>query len=126
MSTYPGTQSLIYQADPTSLHHVRKVRDHMHGSLKPYINQKVRVQTIDGEVYEGCIAGLDTGHLYLTIAAEATSTTTTTTITPAPVRGFYPYPYHPYPSYYPYPSVYPAGGALLPLVLFNLLAISLI
>ncbi|MBY9081840.1 hypothetical protein KIH86_17480 [Paenibacillus sp. HN-1] len=121
MSMYPGTQNLIYQADSASVHHVRKVRDQMHGSLKHYMNRKVRVQTIDGEVYEGCIAGLDAGHLYLTVMYEATTTTTTTTMPAPPARAFFPSPFH--PTHFP---VNPAGSALLPLVLFNLLAISLI
>ncbi|MDT3426689.1 hypothetical protein J2Z22_002223 [Paenibacillus forsythiae] len=117
MSTYSGPQTLIYQADPAALHHVKKVRESMHGSLKPYINRKVRIQTIDGVTHEGFISGIDEGHLYLTVTVAASSTTTTTT------RGFYNPYYPPYPPYYP---VNPIGNVILPLVLYNLLAISLL
>ncbi|RQW13088.1 hypothetical protein [Paenibacillus rhizophilus] len=107
---------MIYQADPTSLHHVKKVRESMHGALKPYMNQKVKVTTIDGVSHEGCISGFDEGHLYLTV------TTTSTDYMRSYYQPYYP-PYQPYyPPYYP---VYP-GNVILPLVLYNLLALSLI
>ncbi|QWU14501.1 hypothetical protein SAMN04487895_106365 [Paenibacillus sophorae] len=112
MSTYSGPQTLIYQADPTALHHVKKVRESMHGSLKPYINRKVRIQTIDGVTHEGMISGIDEGHLYLTMQASGPS-----------MRGYYNPYYPPYPYYYP---VNPIGNVILPLVLYNLLAISLL
>ncbi|BCG59749.1 hypothetical protein [Paenibacillus sp. URB8-2] len=113
MSTYSGPQTLIYQADPTSLHHVKKMRESMHGALKPYINQKVKVTTIDGVTHEGYISGIDEGHLYLTVSMPTHH-----------MRSYYNPYYPPYPVYPVYP-VYP-GNAVLPLVLFNLLALSLI
>lgn len=113
-------RALIYQADPAVVQHLHGVRESLHHTCKPYLNHKVRVQTIDNQMHEGTIAGMDNKHLYLNVAANAEM-----------VRGFYnpyykPYPWG-YPGYpgYPYPG--PAGGnAILPLVLFELLAISLI
>jgi len=113
MSTYnPGQQSVIYQADPAVVQHLHGVREKLHHSCKSHMNHKVQVQTIDGQVHEGTIAGIDNKHLYLTVTVETT-------------RGYYnpysPYQGYPYPGYAPYP-----GNAILPLVLFELLAISLL
>ncbi|AKG35278.1 hypothetical protein VK70_12395 [Paenibacillus durus ATCC 35681] len=110
MSTYSGPQTLVYQADPTSLHHVKKVRESMHGALKPHINKRVRVHTIDGVTHEGMISGIDEGHLYLTVPASGPT-----------MRGFF----NPFFPPFPY-AVSPVGSAILPLVLYNLLAISLL
>lgn len=120
MSTYPSGQQamLIYQADPAVVQHLHGVRESLHHSCKPYMNHKVKVQTIDGHSHEGTIAGLDNKHLYLTV-----------TVTADMARGYYnpyykPYPL-PYPGYgYPYPGY--NSNVILPLVLFELLAISLI
>jgi hypothetical protein len=132
MSTYNTgqQQNVIYQADPAVIKHIHGVRDSLHQSCKPYLNHKVNVQTADGLVHEGTIAGVDNRHLYLIVAVNEQAS-----------RGLYnPYqPYHPhpghgpgYPGHGPYPghAPYPTPGynnnVLLPLVLFELLAISLI
>ncbi|MNN64110.1 hypothetical protein D3C81_1795360 [compost metagenome] len=77
------------------------------------------MQTIDGLMHEGTIAGLDSKHLYLTV-----------TVTTEMVRGYYNPYYNPYPGHYPGPGYpYPVpvnNNVILPLVLFELLAISLI
>lgn len=63
-------QNVIYQADPAVIRHLHGVRDSLHQSCKPYLNHKVNVQTIDGFVHEGVIAGVDNKHLYLNVAAN--------------------------------------------------------
>jgi hypothetical protein len=123
MSTYnPGQQqNVIYQADPAVVQHLHGVREALHNSCKPHLNHPVKVQTLDGQVHEGTIAGVDNKHLYLNV-----------TVTADMSRGYYNpyykpyYPHYPYP-HYPgyYPGYYP-GNALLPLVLYDLLAISLL
>lgn len=125
MSTnHPGQQSVIYQADPSIIPHLHGIRDTLHSSCKQYLNRQVQVQTLDGQVHEGIICGLDNKHLYLKPAMDAQMT-----------RGFYnpytPYqpPYQPYPPYYqPYPPypVNPISNVILPLVLYELLVISLL
>ncbi|WP_310550320.1 hypothetical protein [Paenibacillus glufosinatiresistens] len=120
MSTYPGQQpTLIYQADPAVVHHVRKVRDTIHTNLKPCLNRRLRVQTMDGTLHEGVLSGYDSSHLYLTVPAAPV---------PATARAFFPPPRPPYPPYAPPPPPPPVnpGSAVLPLVLYSLLAISLI
>lgn len=121
MSTYNTGQqaTVIYQADPTLVQHLHGVRDSLHHCCKQHLNQMVKVQTIDGQVHEGMIAGIDSKNLFLSV-----------TITTESVRGFYNPYYKPYPGYYPGPG-YPYPGpvnnnVILPLVLFELLAISLI
>lgn len=121
MSFYQSGQpaTLIYQADPAVVQHLHRVRDSLHHSCKPYLNHTVNVQTIDGQMHEGTIAGMDSKHLYLMVGATTDME-----------RGYYnpyynPY-YQPYPGQgYPYPGPVNNNG-ILPLVLFELLAISLI
>ncbi|MBY3618521.1 hypothetical protein HGO21_03065 [Acinetobacter sp. CUI P1] len=128
MSTYNTgqEQNVIYQADPAVIRHLHGVRDSLHQSCKPYLNHRVNVQTLDGLVHEGTIAGVDNKHLYLNVAVNGQMP-----------RGYYnPYqPYHPHPGPGPYPGPHPGPGpypgppnnnVILPLVLFELLAISLI
>lgn len=119
MSFYESGQpaTVIYQADPAVVQHLHGVRESLHHSCRPYLNHKVSVQTIDGQMHEGTIAGMDNKHMYLMV--EGTTDM---------VRGYYNPYYKPYPGPgYPYPYPYPyPGNAILPLVLFELLAISLI
>lgn len=117
MSTYNTgqQQNVIYQADPAVIRHLHGVRDSLHHSCKPYLNHKVKVQTLDGQMHEGIIAGVDNKHLYLNVSANE-----------AMQRGYY----NPYQPYNPYPGSYPGAAynsnVILPLVLFELLAISLL
>lgn len=115
-------QNVIYQADPAVIRHLHGVRDSLHQSCKPYLNHKVNVQTIDGFVHEGVIAGVDNKHLYLNVAANGQMPRGFTTLISLiiligpgtwPISG--PYPGPPYNN-----------NVILPLVLFELLAISLI
>ncbi|KGE17630.1 hypothetical protein [Paenibacillus wynnii] len=121
-----GQQSVIYQADPAVIQHLHGVKESLHQSCKPYMNHNVKVQTLDGQMHEGVISGLDNKHLYLSV-----------TVTQETARGFYNPYYKPYPGYYPgqYPGYYPGyqypgygyyNNVILPLALFDLLAIALI
>ncbi|CQR56521.1 hypothetical protein [Paenibacillus riograndensis] len=114
MSFYQSGQpaTVIYQADPAVVQHLHGVRESLHHSCMPYLNHKVSVKTIDGQVHEGTIAGMDNKHMYLMVECPTDMG-----------RGYYNPYYNPYP--YPYPYPYP-NNAILPLVLFELLAIFLI
>lgn len=114
MSTYntEQQQNVIYQADPAVVRHLHGLRDSLHQSCKPHLNRMVKVQTLDGLVHEGTIAGVDSKHFYLNVSANSQMQ-----------RGFY-NPYQPYPTPYPYPAY--NNNVILPLVLFELLAISLL
>ncbi|MBW4081342.1 hypothetical protein [Paenibacillus sp. S150] len=117
MSSYQSGQpsTVIYQADPAVVQQLHGVRESLHLSCKPYLNHKVNVQTIDGQIHEGTLAGMDNKHLYLMIPAATELG-----------RGYYNPYYNPYPGPgYPYPGPV-HNNVILPLVLFELLAISLI
>jgi len=92
----------IYQCDANLHRTLQSVRDHLHQVCARHANQPVRVETFDGDVFEGHILHCDRGILYLCLSNEGYA------------RAFFPGPFNPYSNF------------VLPLVLFNLLAISLI
>lgn len=65
----PGTPQtqVLYQADHNFVQQLRPLREHLQNICSQFINQRVRVQTIDGLVYEGTIVNCDRGLLYLRI-----------------------------------------------------------
>lgn len=91
----------IYQCDSDVHRTLRSVRDHLHKLCARHANRLVKVETMDGDVFEGYIRHCDRGVVYLTLSNEGCS------------RAFFPY-------------ANPYSGFVLPLVLFNLLAISLL
>ncbi|AWB46959.1 acetyl-CoA acetyltransferase [Paenibacillus sp. CAA11] len=96
-------RNVIYQASPETVNNMRRYRDHIHQAAAPYLNRRVRVQTIDGHVYEGILVYLDGGllHLQTTHPHHAVHSIN---------RSFF----NPYSS------------AILPLVLYELLVITLL
>lgn len=97
---YPGHQEqTLYQAEPNMTHSIKSIRDHIHHLCKQHANQLVRVETLDGDVFEGTIVQCDRGILYLSLPGNGHQ------------RGFG-------PSYY--------NNVILPLVLFELLVITLL
>lgn len=131
MSTYNTgqQQNVIYQADPAVIRHLHGVRDSLHQSCKPYLNHKVNVQTLDGLVHEGTIAGVDHKYLYLNVAINGQMSRAFFN----PYQPYHPHPGpgpgpHPGPGPGPHPGPYPPfnNNVILPLVLFELLAISLL
>lgn len=104
MSTpYMQPQQTLYQADPAFVQSLHRVREQLHGARNQCTNRPVRIQMIDGLVYEGTVAHMDDTHLYLQVAAQQP-------------RGFFG-PWGPSPVY---------NDVILPLVLYNLLVISLL
>lgn len=100
---------LVYQADTQHVNAVKGMREKLHGVCKQHMmNRHVLVKTIDGHEYEGVIVFVDDGNLYLSLAQDEELN-----------RRFF--PYSPGIS----GAVNPAG-AILPLVLYNLLVITLL
>lgn len=58
-------EQLLFQADPHTAERMKTVRDQFHRVCGQHVNRYVRVETIDGEVFEGVIAGCSKGVLYL-------------------------------------------------------------
>jgi hypothetical protein len=98
---------VIYQADDRSAQTMRTLRNQLHDLCRRYVNQAVKVETLDGHTFTGRIVGCHRGVLYLAVPA------------PGAAR-------QPWGSPYPYP--YPPGysDVILPLVLYELLVISLL
>lgn len=103
----------IYAVEKDVVELLHKTRERVHGLCRQYMNRPVQIETVDGEVFEGMIINVDRHYIYLQSTAAATHVHMART----------PYPYTPgtyYPQYNPY------AQQILPLVLFNLLAITLI
>ncbi|MDO7905367.1 hypothetical protein Q5741_02940 [Paenibacillus sp. JX-17] len=58
---------ILYQADPSAVTTLKSVRDRIHHICRTYVNRTVRIQTLDGYIYEGVIVQCDSGHVYLRI-----------------------------------------------------------
>jgi hypothetical protein len=97
----------IYQADQAMLQSIHHGREQMHGVCKHHMHMYVRIHTTTGEMHEGVLVGFDNHFLYLDVSQS-----------PMGMR-FYPGPFiQPYNPYY--------SSQIVPLVLFDLLVISLI
>ncbi|KAE8559935.1 MULTISPECIES: hypothetical protein [Paenibacillus] len=105
MSYNTVSPQTLYQARPEFQQELKKVHDHLHYQLSPYMNHTVRVQTMDHQVYEGTIAHMDADHLYLRVPQQYHSSSLGA---PIPDRS------------------YAYNNVILPLVLFNLLVIVLL
>jgi hypothetical protein len=106
---------VIYEADQVHVETVKTLREKLHGVCKTKLmNKYVKVQTLDGHEFEGIIVFIDGSQIYLSLAEDDD-------------RSYrIPYPGYPYPGYpQPYPPFNP-GSAILPLVLYDLLAITLL
>ncbi|MBW7453221.1 hypothetical protein ACFOLF_17260 [Paenibacillus sepulcri] len=95
--------SPIYQCDSNHHETLRSIRDHLHQLCGRHANRLVRIETMDGDVFEGHIVHCDRGIVYICLLNEVHN------------RGFFPVPPNPYYNRF-----------VLPLVLFNLLTISLL
>ncbi|MDF2963162.1 MAG: hypothetical protein K0S39_4897 [Paenibacillus sp.] len=93
----------LYKMDPAIMESMHKVKDQIHGTCSKYMNHPVQVQTVHGHVYEGYIVHIDATHLYLKPM-------------PGHVRGFL------NPLY----NAYTYNNVILPLVLYELLVITLL
>ncbi|WP_028548097.1 hypothetical protein [Paenibacillus sp. UNC451MF] len=93
----------VFQMDPSVVQTLQSTKEHIHGLCNQYLQRPVRVQTIHGHTYDGVIVDTDGFHLYLQMM-------------PTHVRGFF----NPF---------FGGGGfnnVILPLVLYELLVISLL
>ncbi|MGG1314769.1 MULTISPECIES: hypothetical protein [Cohnella] len=99
VSSPESGSTIVYKADQVWCDHVRKTRKRLSGICAQCMHRPVRVQTIDGHTYEGTVIGSDAGHLYLQVN---------------PAAGDYRFlgPF--------------AAGSILPLVLYELLVITLL
>lgn len=120
MQTNPYTAprpQVIYEADQGHVDNAKALREKLHGICrKQLMHRHVLVKTIDGHQYEGVIVHLDEGNIYISLAEDGHHHRG---------YGYYYNNYRFFPGPAPYP-VYNPGAAILPLVLYNLLAITLL
>ncbi|WP_054954658.1 hypothetical protein [Paenibacillus dakarensis] len=94
---YGHQEQLLYQARPDHPQTLKSNRDHIHNLCNQHRNQHVRVETLDGETFEGMIMHCDRGILYLRLQATSGQR-----------------------------ALSPFSSVILPLVLYELLVITLL
>ncbi|TYP70712.1 acetyl-CoA acetyltransferase [Paenibacillus methanolicus] len=67
-SPHPGTP-IVYQAEPGLPLTVQQIRKRLHDLSATYLHRAVRVESVDGVVYEGIIVHVDRCFLYLQCSA---------------------------------------------------------
>ncbi|MNW56975.1 hypothetical protein D3C74_347360 [compost metagenome] len=124
MSLLGSQNQVIYQANPAFTQSIKDARQNLHNIGRDYSNRQVRVQTIDGMVYDGVISHAEGPFLFLIIS------------NPQGGHGMHPHGHHGgygahHSGYggYPQPrglyNQYYYNNVILPLVLFELLVIAL-
>lgn len=91
---------VLYHADPESVRNLHSIRERVQHISRQHAGKAVRIQTMDGHVYEGVIVTCMNGLLYVKVAA------------PADPRNLY--------------QSYIYNNVILPLVLYELLVITLL
>jgi hypothetical protein len=124
----------LFKADPTIVQHLKTAKSNLYQLCSQHIGRRVRVETIDGQTLEGVIVQLDENHLFLNVMPESMYRSPAYAPYAAPYAGGYGaygpfgggyggYGYGPYAGYGGYN---PYTNTILPLVLFNLLTVSLL
>jgi len=106
MSEYATVQAnanVLYRADNKAVENLKAIRENLGKVCKQHINRYVQVENLDGQILTGRIANVENGILYLAVSYP-----------PMTRQFFAPY----YPFYY--------NEVILPLVLYELLVISLL
>ncbi len=106
-SPFAGETQTVYQLETRDAEAISRCKERIHSICTEYLQRPVRVYTVHGHRYEGTIVNVDDHYVYLQLSTEHG-------------RALLPGPYA-NPFYNPY-----YGNVILPLVLFDLLAISLI
>lgn len=120
MSLYGNQNQVIYQASPTMTQGIKDARQQIHHIAKENKNRPVRVQTIDGMVYEGILSHAEGPFLFIIVS------------NPQGGHGMHHHQPHGHSQGYGYaPSrglynQYYYNNVILPLVLFELLVIALL
>lgn len=107
MALQEGRNEVVYQANEQTVKVLQQVTTEVHTICKQYSGKFVRVQTVDGLTYEGKILYTHAGYLHLIVAGPEVEAN----------RGLF----NPYWNNYNNNN-----NVVLPLVLYNLLVISLL
>jgi hypothetical protein len=101
---YAIQPQLVYRADPTDIQSIQAMKAKVMEQSKQCMHRAVRVQMIDGQDLEGIVVHLDSQYIYLKVDMK-----------PETMRQLY------NPYFNPYNS-----SVIIPLVLYELLVISLL
>ncbi|MBJ6363915.1 acetyl-CoA acetyltransferase [Paenibacillus sp. GCM10012307] len=96
---------VVYHCDKNVVEHIKTHLDKIQAALHQCANRPIRVQTINGATYDGYISDVQHGHLYLMTSQAGFDN-----------RAFSPF----------FPQNYYYNNVILPLVLYELLVISLL
>lgn len=121
MSTYSGHP--VFQCDHSMAHAMKQHKDKAYEAVKDKMHHKARVQTLDGEVYEGTIIHVDFKFMYLSVESGHHGGGAAPAGTG--YRAFFPGFYPPRPPFYPGFNPY-YSNVILPLALFDLLTVTLL
>jgi small nuclear ribonucleoprotein (snRNP)-like protein len=106
----------LYQAEPAVVSMLQNVRQTVQSICKEHAKRTVRIEALDGKVYQGQLVNCDGTHVYLEVEEEDEEENDQPEwIVPVNYNyspcypyspSYYPYPpYSPYPYYpYPYPT----------------------
>lgn len=108
IAPHAGQQQPIYELEANALEMMSKCKEKIHHICSHHMHKRVRIQTVHGQSHDGIIVHIDNYYIYLQML-------------PGHSRALLPGPYPYYPAYNPYYS-----SVILPLALFDLLAISLL
>ncbi|MCP1306181.1 hypothetical protein [Paenibacillus tyrfis] len=106
-SPLAGRTQTVYQLETRDAESFNRFKERIHSVCTEYLQRPVRVYTVHGHSYEGTIVNVDDHYVYLQMSPEHGRA-----LLPGPDA---------YSFYNPYYS-----NVILPLVLFDLLAIALI
>ncbi|MBP1930815.1 acetyl-CoA acetyltransferase [Ammoniphilus resinae] len=65
----PVQTRVVYQVNPSMVNALKTIREQAYNASRGVINQRVRIQTVDGQIYEGVVVNVDRRHVYLTVPA---------------------------------------------------------
>ncbi|MED4603192.1 hypothetical protein P9314_21450 [Paenibacillus validus] len=102
---YPAQPQTVFELDVKEIDTLTKCKAKIHAACVQHMHRHVRVQMVHGGTHEGIMVHIDHYYVYLQVLQGHS-------------RAFLPYPYFPYDPYY--------SNVILPLALFDLLAIALI
>lgn len=101
----PDPPQTIFQMENQMAEMLKQFKEKIHTICAQYLHKLVRVKTVHGHSLDGVIVHFDHSYVYLQVSTPQS-------------RALPPYPYPPYNPYY--------SNVILPLALFDLLAIALV
>jgi small nuclear ribonucleoprotein (snRNP)-like protein len=101
----------LFQADTQVVSMLQNMKETIRSVCKQHTRHKVRIEALDGRVYEGQIIDCDNQNVYLEVEEQVHDQPELTLVSATyPYQPCFPYPYSPYAPYSPYTPWYPYSG----------------